>query len=346
VQLAALSGHGDRVYHAAYSPDGTRIVTASFDKTARIWDAHVPADLAAQILWDASAVTDPLPDSDRTQLGLPPDSRTTMVWSTEPSACDRAAAAVYDPDRLAPGTPVQNITVDIASSSCSAETAKPEHAARSDYQMGRTMLAKGNANGAQRQFEIAAAKGYRAARIDLADSLVDGSTGKRDPGRAVSLYEQAWADGVRVAAFKLGHLFESGTQPPGDTAAGTFNADTPKAWSWYQKGADAGEPNALARFAERDERNALAQTDSLKRDAQLLQAFTLYAAAAERAREEDWPDGAWKAWRYRRGTLARVLANTGMMKQVADAYGAVLDKVVPHSWIISMDKAARISTNR
>ena len=37
--LAVLSGHGDRVFSAAYSPDGTRIVTASWDKTARIWEA-------------------------------------------------------------------------------------------------------------------------------------------------------------------------------------------------------------------------------------------------------------------------------------------------------------------
>ena len=31
---------------AAYSPDGTQIVTASEDKTARIWDAHTGAQLA------------------------------------------------------------------------------------------------------------------------------------------------------------------------------------------------------------------------------------------------------------------------------------------------------------
>jgi hypothetical protein len=133
------------------------------------------------------------------------------------------------------------------------------------------------------------------------------------------------ADRVRIAAFKLGHLFEYGVQSA-DAAAAVLNADTPKAWSWYQKGADAGEPNALARFAEREERNALALTDPLKRNAQLLHAFTLYAAAAERAREEDWPDGAWKDWRYRRATLARLLANAGMMQQVADAYSAMLDQ--------------------
>jgi WD40 repeat protein len=32
-------GHEDWVHSAAFSPDGARIVTASADRTARIWDA-------------------------------------------------------------------------------------------------------------------------------------------------------------------------------------------------------------------------------------------------------------------------------------------------------------------
>ena len=35
----ALKGHKKEVYSASFSPDGTRIVTASKDGTARIWDA-------------------------------------------------------------------------------------------------------------------------------------------------------------------------------------------------------------------------------------------------------------------------------------------------------------------
>jgi WD40 repeat protein/tetratricopeptide (TPR) repeat protein len=332
-QLAVLSGHADYLHSAAYSPDGTRIVTASFDKTARIWDAHVPADLAAQIIWAASAVTDPLLDGDRKQLGLPPDSRPKMAWSNEASDCDRAAASIYDPERRAPGVLPENVAVDVAGSACSAETAKSEHAARADYEMGRTLIAKGDANGARRQFERAMTRHYRAAGIDLADLLVDASIGKPDLGRAVSLYEQAWADGVSIAAFRLGRLFEFGVQSS-DAAAGAFNADPSKAWAWFQQGADSGEPNALARFAERDEINALAQPDPVKRNAQLIQAFELYAAAAESAREEDWPDGAWKYWRYRRATLARLLANAGMMQQAADTYSAMLDRSAhpPSMW--------------
>ena len=44
-QLAVLRGHDSGVASAAYSPDGTRIVTASADRTARIWDATTGAQL-------------------------------------------------------------------------------------------------------------------------------------------------------------------------------------------------------------------------------------------------------------------------------------------------------------
>jgi TPR repeat protein len=134
-----------------------------------------------------------------------------------------------------------------------------------------------------------------------------------------------WQDGVPIAAFKLGSLYEHGTQERGNAANAVFHPDASQAWDWYRRGADMGEPNALARLAERDEIAALSAAGPSRNDS-LLQAFSLYAAAAERAGAEGWPDDAWKHWRYRRASLARVLAQQGLMQQAADTYGAVIIK--------------------
>jgi WD40 repeat protein len=38
--LQTLEGRSNRVYSVAYSPDGTKIVSGSVDKTIKIWDAN------------------------------------------------------------------------------------------------------------------------------------------------------------------------------------------------------------------------------------------------------------------------------------------------------------------
>jgi WD40 repeat protein len=312
-QLEVLSGHGNVVETAAYSWDGTRIVSASDDKTARIWDARIPATIATQILWYRAAETDPLADGDRIQLGLPLDAR-TKDWSQEGSACDRSAAAYDDPNRLAQGVSQAKLNTDIANSDCTRAMAITNHTVRTDYQMGRALLAKRDIDGARRQFE-SSAKAYPAARVDLANLLIDPMAGSPDILRAISLYETAWQYGVQIAAFQLGQLYEIGAK-----GTASSSRDPVKAWSWYQKAADAGEPHALARFAERQEGNAEAESDPAHSDALLLEAFSYYAAATERAKKEGWPDEAWSHWRYRRATLARLLARDGMMQPVADTY--------------------------
>jgi TPR repeat protein len=188
------------------------------------------------------------------------------------------------------------------------------------------LLAKDDPKGARREFELAVSGGNRAAQVDLAGLLVGDSAGPFDHARAVSLYEKAWRDGVPIAAFESGQLYERGVLGAADTAPVARRPNPSKAWSWYRKGADIGEPNALARFGERDHASAVTESSPQKRDALLLKAFASYAAAADRAQAEGWPDDTWRHWRYRRATLARVLAREGMMSQVADAYVAVRDQ--------------------
>jgi WD40 repeat protein len=47
ISVTVLHGHSDSVVSAAFSPDGTRIVTASWDKTARIWDVATGEEITA-----------------------------------------------------------------------------------------------------------------------------------------------------------------------------------------------------------------------------------------------------------------------------------------------------------
>jgi len=46
--LAALAftGHTDRVRSIVFSPDGSRVLTASYDRTARVWDANTGRQLS------------------------------------------------------------------------------------------------------------------------------------------------------------------------------------------------------------------------------------------------------------------------------------------------------------
>ena len=307
----------DLVETASFSPDGERIVTASDDKTAGIWDARAPP-LKEQILWAEAAQFEPLSSTERFQLGLP-EQVAADRWPKR-SKCDTAAAAPYDPDRRAQGVMPDLIVTEIALAACGSKADDP----RSTYQHGRALWKGGDISGARRDFEQAAAAGYRAANVDLAMLLSLPTPGLLDAARAVALYERAWKDGVPMAGFELGALYERGIRSPGPKGGYVFAPDATRAWFWYQEAADAKEPYALARFAERYDDAALAADNQASSATALLTAFARYAAASEGARHEGWPDDTWRNWRYRRASLARVLARDGFMYDVASTYESVL----------------------
>jgi len=324
--------HPDTVESAAFSPDGRRIVTASADKQARIWDAQAPA-LEVQISWAAAAQFDPLPSTVRLELGLSAQVD-VRHWPMGGSRCDESAAAPYDPDRRAPGVTIDQIESDIAIAACADEISRAPGQPRSTYQHGRALMAAGNLLEARRDFENAVAQGVRSAQIDLGMLFSQPSSAMLDVPRAISLYEHAWDQGVEIAAFELGQLYEHGVSRSGSSKEYELVPDNARAWSWYQRAIDVGEPDALARFAERENAAAYSGVDAAKRNSLWLESFVYYAAAAERARIEDWPDEAWKSWRYRRATLARLLAREGMTREVADAYDRVRKRYasLPTAW--------------
>ena len=323
-QLRVLAGHSDGLSSAAFSPRGDRILTTSLDKTARIWDARTP-DIETQIAWSLASQFDSLSDTDRFQLGLS-DPEGVRRWPAQHLKCDELAAAPYDPKRRASGVLANQIAASLALEACAKPNDDSGANARLGYQHGRALMASDKYSEARRDFEDAIARGYFAARIDLARLLSNPAGAMLDLPRAISLDEQSWHDGMSVAAFDLGVLYEHGVNAGNAGTTAVLPVNEAEAWIWYQRAADAGEPNALARFASRQDLAAASEKSPTKKQALQLEAFKFYAAAAERARLEGWPDAAWETWRHRRATLARLLERGGMIGETAAAYGEVVNR--------------------
>jgi WD40 repeat protein/serine/threonine protein kinase len=322
--LQVLRGHTDLIESAVFSRDGRFVLTASDDKTARIWDART-LPLETQIAGSRAAEFDPLPRTQRSQLGLP-EASDVRRWAAGATKCDLATDAPYDPDRRSAGIVTEEIVADVAIAACAGAASMTADKGRASYRLGRALESKRDFAAARRRFEAAIVAGYRTANVDLARILVESGSGTAGESRALSLLERAWAAGVTISAFELGRLYEQplpGMSMPDGRSSALLAPDSGRAWSWYQKGADAAEPNALAKFAEREDGAASAAPDSTTRNAHWLAAFSLYAAATERARLEDWPDAAWRGWRYRRASLARLLAREGLMSELAASYTAM-----------------------
>ncbi len=305
------------IFTATFAPDGRRIVTGGSDREIRVFNAEV-APLTAQISWAEAAQFDPPSTSERFALGLEAPAEIRR-WP-QASACDLAAAAPFDPQRHAPGIAQGRIQTDVALAACAPGRLKD---AGRLYQHGRAQMAAANYPAARVEFEQALAAGHGAAAIDLATLLLRPAADQPATRKAIALEEQAWGQGVTVAAFDLGALYEAGVESHanGDRLA----PDAARAWYWYERGAAADEPHALARLGQRAE--ALAATsDHNGEAAHLLDAFRYFAAAAEAARVADWPDEEWRDWRYRRASLARVLAREGRMQATAEAYEVIRDR--------------------
>ena len=77
--LRELKGHGDAVKSAAFSPDGARIVTASSDGTARVWDA-ASGEMLRELKGHGDAVKSAAFSPDGARIVTASEDRTARVW--------------------------------------------------------------------------------------------------------------------------------------------------------------------------------------------------------------------------------------------------------------------------
>jgi WD40 repeat protein len=80
--LLELKGHADRVWGVSFSPDGTRIATASFDQTARVWDGTSGKALL-ELKGHAGRVSSVSFSVDGTQIVTSTFDGTQRIWDAQ-----------------------------------------------------------------------------------------------------------------------------------------------------------------------------------------------------------------------------------------------------------------------
>ena len=111
----AQKGLENAVWAAAFSPDGTRIATASQDGLARVWDAST-GRLIASCSGHGSAVNSVAWSPDGSKLATVSDDGTLRIWSVEPCASSIVlrghTGPVFSVDWSSGGSPILSAGVD------------------------------------------------------------------------------------------------------------------------------------------------------------------------------------------------------------------------------------------
>ena len=100
----AFSGHTDGVLTAAFSPDGSRVVTASKDRTARLWDAKTGAALAT-LSGHTGALISAAFSPDGSRIVTASGDNTARLWDAKTGAALATLSGHTDGVRIAAFSP-------------------------------------------------------------------------------------------------------------------------------------------------------------------------------------------------------------------------------------------------
>ena len=77
-----MEGHSDEVNSVAYSPDGTKIISGSFDKTIKIWDANT-GECLETLEGHSGSVKSVSYSPDGKNIISGSDDKTIKIWGEE-----------------------------------------------------------------------------------------------------------------------------------------------------------------------------------------------------------------------------------------------------------------------
>ena len=334
-ELLLLRGHTDGIRGAAFSPDGFRIVTASYDKTARIWDAATGRELL-RLQGDADNLQSAAFSSDSRRVVTASSDRTARIWDANTGRellrlqghTGVVESAAFSPDGRRVVTASDDRTARIWDAVTGKELVRlvGHEDIVSDAQFsadGRRIVTASR----DRSIRVwQSATGDALAVFNGHDDAVGSAAFSPDGRRIISASDdgtaRTWSARIPTLEQQLAWVEAAQFDPlPASLRAAMELA--PGAAGVRPDPDDSAGPLALARLGDAADRAALDASSASERDARLLQAFGLFAAATAQAERAGWPEEAFLRWRYRRASLARVLARAGMVPQVAQAYERV-----------------------